>query len=215
VGTFSQPDFEKIISLKPDIIFATGLEQALTVAKLKKLKLNICVSDPSNIDELFDSIKEIGEIVGREKEAEILVVNMKKRIKDVSGKSETLPHEKRPKVFIEFWDSPLMSAGKNSFIDELIYLAGGRNIAADVPRAYSYFSPEQVIERNPDFIFLSYMGDGKSQDEVKNRLGWAEIEAVKNNRIYSDIDASLLLRPGPRLVDGLEEMHKRLYPDEI
>ncbi|MDP2938848.1 MAG: cobalamin-binding protein [Candidatus Omnitrophota bacterium] len=212
VGTFSQPDIEKILSLKPDIIFATGLEQAISVEKLKALKLNVCVSDPSNIEELFISIEAIGRLTHREKEAGVLINQMKAKIEQIVNKTKLIPQEQRQKVFVEIWHDPLMTAGKGSFVDELISLAGAINISQDIPRAYSYFSPEQVIARNPDCIILGYMSQEKPLDIVSNRLGWKEIKAVKNKRVYNDINPDLFLRPGPRLVEGLERIHNRLYP---
>jgi iron complex transport system substrate-binding protein len=213
VGTFSQPNIEKIISLKPDLIFATGLEQATTVEKLKRLKLNVYVSDPSNIQELFDSIKEIGKLVNKEAESEKSVSQMESKIEEIKIKVKDIAPDKKPRVFMEIWHDPLMTAGKGSFVDELINLAGGINIAYDTPRAYSYFSPEQVIKRNPDCIILGYMGEKQAIDTLKNRLGWKKIKAVINNSIYDDIDPDLFLRPGPRLIEGLEKIYKKLYPE--
>jgi iron complex transport system substrate-binding protein len=106
----------------------------------------------------------------------------------------------------------LTTAGKGSFIDELIALAGGVNIARDTKRPYSIFSPEEVIKRNPDCIILTYMDKEMPLKSVGGRFGWKQISAVKNSRLYNDIGSDLLLRPGPRLVQGLKEMHRRLYP---
>ena len=212
VGTFSQPNIEKILFLKPDIIFCTGLEQAITVRELRQLNLKVYVSDPTNIDELFTSIKDMARLIHKEKKAEGLIKNMKIKIEEINLKVKSVPQEKRPKVFVEIWHGPLMTAGKGSFLDELIYLAGGINIAHDTKRPYSYFSLEQIIKRNPDCIILGYMDSGENQIKVGERFGWREIKAVKNNRIYNDINPDLLLRPGPRLIEGLEEIYKRLYP---
>jgi len=212
VGTFSQPCIEKILSLKPDIIFCTGLEQAPIITKLKQLNLKICVSDPSDFEELLASIKEIGRLVNKENRAAALIEEMKKNIEEISSKVALIPHEARPMVFVEIWDNPLMTAGKGSFIDELIKLAGGINIASDTKRPYSYFSPEQVIKHNPNCIILAYMNEKNPLNIIRERLGWNNISAVKNNRIYSDINPDLFLRPGPRLIEGLKEIHKRLYP---
>lgn len=212
VGTFSQPNIEKIISLRPDIIFCTGLEQAPAIAKLRKLNLRVCVSDPSNFKELFDSIREIGGLVGKEERAAALIEEMKKGIEEANSRVKLISKEKRPKVFVEIWHSPLMTAGRNSFINELIILAGGINIANDANRPYTYFSPEQVIKRNPDCIILAYMNKENPVKIIKERFGWNKINAVKNNRVYNDINPDLFLRPGPRLVQGLKEIHKRLYP---
>ncbi len=212
IGTFSQPNIEKILSLKPDIIFCTGLEQAPVIEQLKQLGLRLYVSDPSSVEELFDSIREMGELIGKEKNVDILINKMRKDLEAVQSKVKSIPEADRVKVFVEFWNDPLMSAGRDSFIDELITLAGGINIAHDTERAYSYISPEQVIKRDPDCIVLTYMVNEDAASEIRERLGWKHISAVKNNRIYGDIDADLLLRPGPRLTQGLRELHKRLYP---
>ena len=113
------------------------------------------------------------------------------------------------------WDScPNWWTGRSSFVDELITLAGGINIAQDVPRPYSYISPEQVIKRNPDIIILGHKGQEEGRDVVKHRLGWKKINAVKHNTIYDDINTDIYLRPGPRLVEGLEEIHKKIFSDE-
>ncbi len=135
-----------------------------------------------------------------------------KRIEEVKSKVELIPANKRQKVFIEIWYDPLTTAGKGSYVDELITLAGGINISADTRRAYSVFSAEEVIKRNPDCIILAYMDQKKPKDLVKGRFGWSGISAVKNNRLYNDVDPALLLRPGPRIVQGVNEIYKRLYP---
>lgn len=210
VGTFSSPNMEVIVSLKPDIVFSTGLEQALAVKELKQLKLNVFVSDPSNIAQLFESIKKIGELTGREKEAQGLISRMKNDIDEVNSKRAALSFSLKPKVFIEIWHSPLMTAGSGSFIDELITLAGGENIAYDTKRPYSYFSEELLIKRDPDYIILGYMQTEVPQNSMKRRFGWENISAVKNNRLINDIDPDIILRPGPRITSGLKQLFERL-----
>lgn len=212
VGTFSEPNIEKILFLRPDIIFCTGLEQVVIIEKLKQLNLNICVSDPSDTNELFDSIEEIGELTNKKKAAGILIRKMQADIENLTSITRRIPKDSRLKVFVEIWHDPIMTVGSSSFVDELISLAGGRNIANDTKRAYSVFSAEEVIKRNPDCIILAYMDQPGSIEIVKRRLGWKNISAVKNNRIYNDIDPDLFLRPGPRITEGLKEIYKRLYP---
>jgi iron complex transport system substrate-binding protein len=212
IGTFSDPNIEKIISLKPDIVFCTALEQAPAITKMQQLGLKVCVSDPSNMEELFASIREMGKLVHREARAESLISEMNSGIDNVRNSVSNIPKENRPKVFIEIWHSPLMTAGKGSIVDELVTIAGGANIAYDTRIPYSSFSSEEVVRRDPDCIILTYMQRGDSLNAVSSRLGWGNISAVKNRRIYNDIDSSLLLRPGPRIVDGLRKLHKRIYP---
>ena len=212
VGQFSAVNLEKILSLRPTYIFCTGLEQVPIISELKRFKLKVYVADPSNVQELFGSIRDIGKITCRLKEAEALIEEMEQEISQITFKVKSIPYSKRPKVFIEIWSGPLTTAGRGSFVDELLVLAGGVNIAADTKRPYSIFSPEEVIRRNPDCIIFAYMKEEKPDKLTRRRLGWSRIRAVRNNRLYSDIDPNILLRPGPRIVLGLKELHKRLYP---
>jgi len=160
---------------------------------------------------LLVSIAEIGKLTNKENQAELLIKYMEERINETKLLVANIPKEKRQKVFIEIWHNPLSTAGKGSFINELIELAGGNNIAYDLKTAYGSFSPELVIKRNPDCIILAYMGKDDSKDELKSRAGWNKIAAVKNNRVYGDINPDILLRPGPRITEGLREIYKKLY----
>ena len=212
VGTFSQPNIEKIISLRPDIIFCTGLEQASSIAKLRQLGLNVFVSDPSDFEGLFVSVRRMGAFLDRPAHAAALIEEMRAGIETVRAKTAAVPPAKRPKVFVELWGSPLTTAGKGSFVDEMIALAGGVNIAYDVRRPYGNFSVEKVMRRDPDCIVVAYMLKAGAAGMVAGRFGWSGIAAVKSGRVYDDIDPDILLRPGPRLIDGLRELHRRFYP---
>jgi len=211
-GSFSEPNIEKILILKPDIILATGLEQAQTVEKLKKLGLSVIVSDPKNFQELYGSILAIGKACGRENEALSLIKKMKETISAVSAKVALIGPDKRPKVYFEIWHDPIMTSGKGSFIDEMITIAGGVNITSDAPRPFSQFSPELIVKRDPDVIILGYMvkGEGAAESLAK-RFGWDRIKAVRQNKVYDDIDPNMLFRPGPRLADAVVQLNERFY----
>jgi iron complex transport system substrate-binding protein len=211
VGTFSDPNVEMILSLKPDIIFCTGLEQAPVVEKLRQLKLNIYVSNPADFKELFASIIKMGQLTGRDAAAYALVKKMSDTIERVKNESAGVLIVKRPKVYIEIWHSPLMTAAKGSFVDEMIYLAGGVNIAHNNFKPYVNFTTEEAIHANPDCIIMAYMDKQDAARLIASRPGWDGIAAVKLGHVYNDIDSDLFLRPGPRLIDGLSEIHKRLY----
>ena len=215
VGSFSQPSIEKIISLKPDLILVAGLEQQPAADKLKKLRLNFLLVYPSDTKGLISSIRKIGAASGCPKKAEALIEKINGQINRLKKKVQQIPIDKRKTVFIEIWNDPIITAGKGSFVNELIGLAGGINIAADIPRSYSMISPEVVISQNPDCIILGYMSPDSNnnykQQKIKMRTGWKNISALKNDKIFSDINPDLILRPGPRCVRGAEEIYKRLY----
>ncbi|MDD4879686.1 MAG: cobalamin-binding protein [Candidatus Omnitrophica bacterium] len=211
-GSFSEPSIEKILVLKPDIILATGLEQAQAVGKLKALGLRVMVSDPKNFPELYDSIIAIGKACGKGDEAVSLTNKMKKTISAVSAKAGLTEPNRRPKVYFEIWHDPIMTAGKGSFIDEMITVAGGVNITSDAPRPFSQFSPELIVKRDPDVIILGYMIKGEGAAEsLSKRFGWDKIKAIRQNRVYDDIEPNILFRPGPRLADAVVQLNERFY----
>lgn len=211
VGSFSAPNIENILSLRPDVIFCTGMEQTPTVLELRHLNFKVYVSSPTTISGLFDSIAEIGALTHKEKEARSLIAEMKVDLESLQKSVTRLSRTKKVKIFVEIWGDPLITAGRGSLVDELITFLGGINIASDVPRSFCYFNSEQVILRNPDCIILAYMTQDAPETLMKKRLGWKSVSAVKNGCVYSDIDPDLILRPGPRIVDGARELFKRMY----
>ncbi|MCM8798366.1 MAG: cobalamin-binding protein [Candidatus Omnitrophica bacterium] len=214
VGSFSQPNIEKIVFLKPDIVFTTGIEQNPAILKLRRLRLKVFTVDPENIKELFQNILEIGEITRREEEAKLLVKKMEKELIGIEEKVKNIKN--RPKVFLEIWYPPLITCGGNSYLNEMITLAGGINIAQEITRKFSHISQELVIKHSPDVIILTHMnGQGKAKELLLKREGWKVIEAVKRERIYADIDPDIILRPGPRIIEGIRELYKRFYGEEI
>jgi iron complex transport system substrate-binding protein len=210
-GDFSSPNMEQIFFLRPDYIFCTGLEQDKTISQLRSFKFKVNVSDPATVSELFSSIEEIGEITNKRAEAARLINAMKDDINLISSKIKLIPDDKKTRVFLEIWHEPLMTAGKGSFVDELISLAGGINIARDLTRPYSNFSAEKVVSLNPQCIILAYMDKEAPVKLLSARLGWDRVDAVIKNRVFNDIDPDILLRPGPRITKGLKELYKRLY----
>lgn len=214
IGDFSSPNIEKIVSLKPDYIFCTGLEQAPVIAQLRELNFKVYVADPSTFQELFKSIKDIGELTGKVDNAAFLVEEMKSQIDKITSEVKNIPEDKKVKVFIEIWHEPLMTAGKGSFVDELITLAGGINIAHETVRPYSNYSPEKVISFNPQCIIMAYMDKEPPLKLIKQRFGWDKIDAVKTQRVFNDISPDILLRPGPRITLGLSKLYEKLYPKQ-
>jgi iron complex transport system substrate-binding protein len=212
IGTFSRPNIEKIINLKPDIIFLTGLEQDVVTGQFEKLGIRTVTVYPKDLQELYQSIRYIGQLVGRRAKADSVVANMKEDISNVTERVSKIPSESRKKLLFEIMNDPLIVAGRNSFIGQLGTIAGGINIAYDTERAYSKFSPEIVVERDPDCIILGYMfEEGDATKRIQSRLGWSNINAVKTGAIFNDIDPDILLRPGPRTSLAVEEIYKRLY----
>lgn len=211
IGDFSNPNIERILQLKPDLIIASGLEQEPFVRTLKSLKLNVLQVFPSGIDELFKSILEIGKATDREKKAEDLVGKLKKELDAVKFDIKTRNLNNRKKVYIEIWNDPLTTAGQETFVNDLIEAGGGENIAKGFVKGYGRISPEIIIKENPDCIILGYMQNTQARHNIEKRAGWNEIKAVKSGNICDTINPDLLFRPGPRSGRAVRLIYERLY----
>lgn len=212
IGGYDEPNLEKIFSLEPDLVIATTAHQK-AVEQIEKLDIPCIVLAPKNIDEMLDSIVIIGKASGAKSDAEKLVYDLKNRIKNIEKYTADTPEAKRPKVYYELWHSPIMTVGPGTFIDDIIHRAGGKNIASDADKPYPQYSQEQVLAKNPEIIIYSYHGSSKqSKEDILERPGWETISAIKNDKVFY-INEDILIRPTPRLIDGLEEVAKIIHPE--
>lgn len=211
IGSFTAPNIEEIIYLDPDIVIASGLEQAPIVQQLRALNIKTIVCFPKSIAELFETITKIAKAVNKVDEGQKLIKAMSAKIKKIKSRFQDIPIKERPKVLIELWDEPLIVAGTQSIVGQLIELAGGRNIAYDAVRAYSRFSYELVLKRDPDYVICVYMQPGQSKERIKARFGFEYINAAKNNHIIWDINPDIILRAGPRIHEAIDEINRRIY----
>jgi iron complex transport system substrate-binding protein len=213
VGSYTSLDYEKITSVKPDLIIATGVGNTRDmVDRLEQLGLSTYVIYPKNFEDTLKNTTHIGQVVNREKEARAVVEGMKKRSHKVIELTKDLP---RPKVFIQIGDAPLVTVGKGSFADDLIRIAGGENIAGKEKEVYPRFGMEEILKRSPEVIVVSSMnptGDYLKILQEWNR--WKTIPAVKNGRVHI-INSDLIDRPSPRIIEGLEELARILHPERF
>ncbi len=204
---------ETILSLQPDLIVAAAEEQQALIADLEKAGLVVISLAPLTFDQVYADIELIGRATGHLNEATEVVQQMQARLAAVRQVVSAVPPEKRPTVFWEVFDEPLMTAGPSSFIGQMIELAGGANTFADLAEEYPQVSVEQVITRDPGVIMgPNSHGTGMTPEQLAARPGWDHVDAVKNRRVYW-IDANIVSRPGPRLVDAVEAIAGALYPD--
>jgi len=214
VGSFSNPNIEKIIMLKPDLVILTGMEQEYIKDILSWLNIKYINVDPANLGELIFSIEKLGSATGTSSKAKILADSIRSVISRLKRINSNIPQSGKPKIYMEIWHDPIMSPGKDSFVDDMIKAAGGINVTGDLNRSYSRIDPEQVILRDPDMIILTYMKpDDWVEKTFAKRLGWEDVSAIKMRKIYADINPDIILRPGPRVVKGLLELHQRFYED--
>ncbi len=216
-----EPNLEKIVALKPDLILAIGGSPATAsiagnvelLNKFDELKLNVLILSPTDLESVLAGIKLVGRATGTEKAAEQLVAEMQKKVDDVVTKTKNA--SQRPKVFYELDatdPAKPFTPGPKSWHDTFIAMAGGVNIAANAPAQWAQLSAEEIVAQNPDIIILGDANWGVDAAAVKARPGWGAIKAVQEGDIYP-IDDNLLSRPGPRLADGLVALAKIINPE--
>jgi iron complex transport system substrate-binding protein len=196
VGAYDTPDVEKIVALTPDLILVAHGTTMDVINNLVGLGLTVFGIKTTDLDDLVNDIRTIGEITDTEAEAEALTSEMVMGFQTVTSQTQGL--EQRPRVFYMVWHDPLWAAGSGSFIHELIEKGGGVNICQDI-EGYVTISVEEVVARNPEVIITSEW----SYDWALNSTELASTSAGQTGRIYT-CDDDLVQRPGPRLADGLE-----------
>ncbi len=216
IGGYSTPNKETIASLNPDLIVATTINDA-DVTTLRNLGYKVIVLNPDNVNDVLNDITLVGKATGAEQNAANLVNSINEQISQIADTiaGAGLP---KPSVYYEVWNEPLMSAGLNSFINDVITRAGGINIFASETDQYPSISSETVVQKNPDIIMLpTNMANPNeppfygSVDTVKARPGWSSISAVQNNRVVI-VDGDLFAEAGPRIAQNIAVAAAAFYP---
>jgi len=210
VGSYIRLDLEKIVALNPDLCIAIkdGNPKEL-VNRLQSIKIPVYVVDPRNLETVIQTIVEIGSLLNTAERADILAKNMQNRLQRIRKLVAGTAH--RPRVFIQIGISPIISAGSNTFIHDLIILAGGINVAAG-SSAYPRFSREQVLALSPDVIIITSMARKSVFEKVKDDWSrWSDMPAARDQRIFV-VDSDIFDRPSPRLIEALELLITLIHP---
>lgn len=214
VGGVVDPNAEAIIALEPDLVIS-GISMSDDVAdKLRNLDLMVYKNDAQNLDEILDNILKIGQVVNAQAAAEELVSQMQTDIDEVKAAVSEVAEEDKQKVYLEF--TPGWTVGSGEFLDELITIAGGINVAADLD-GWAEVNEEKIIEENPDVILyakdaVDFETEQPLAELIQERSGWEEISAIKNDRLVG-IDENIVSRIGPRVTEALKQFAAALYPE--
>ncbi len=214
MGGLYNPNEEAIIAAQPDLVL-TGISMSVEATKhLRDLGITIFKTDPKSVDDVIGNIEIFGQITDHQAEAKTVVDTIIHDRDEVTEAVKSLTPEQKKKVYIEF--SLGWTVGSGEYMNDLINLAGGVNVAADTV-GWNEISEEKIINDNPDVILFSKnVIDDKTKkklDEIiKARSGWDQITAVKNNAIHG-LDDNLISRPGPRVTEGLKEIASAIYPE--
>lgn len=211
IGSYVRLDLERIVALNPDLCIAIkdGNPKEI-IDRLESLKIPVYVVNPRNLNTVLATVTEIGRILNADDKAEALLTLLHNRIQRV--KTLISDDTYRPGVFFQIGISPIVSVGTDTFLHELIELAGGENLA-DGKTPYPRFSREQVLALAPEIFIVTSMARQAVFEQVKAEWRrWPNMPAVRNERIFL-VDSNLFDRPSPRLVDGLELLIKLIHPE--
>lgn len=213
VGSYISIDLERVISLKPDLIMATGAGNPREmIERLERLGFPAFVIFPKRFDDVLRSIRHLGQVTAKEKEALSIIDSMQRRKERVIERTKNLS---RPKVFLQIGEAPIVTVGRGSFGDDLIRLAGGENVAGNDKEMYPRLGMEEILKRSPEVILISSMNPkGDYERVLREWERWKMIPAIKQGRIHL-LDSDLIDRPSPRIIDGLEEMGKLIHPERF
>jgi len=213
-GSNGKYNTEEIVALKPDLVLAGEINSPELIQSMEQLGLPVFpLNNPATLEDMYSNLTVVAELTGHSKQAGQLVDSLKKRVAAVDDKVK--PLDSRLSVYYELDatdPTKPYTAGPGTFVSLLIERAGGYNIGDSMSSQWAQISLEQVVAANPYAIILGDSAYGVTPESVKQRPGWGGIAAVQNNRIYT-FDDNLVSRPGPRLVDGLEQLAKLLRPD--
>lgn len=209
VGDYNGNNLERIVELEPDLVLVYGPGNEDDNKVLREAGIIVLGFEAESIEAVMEDIKTIGRATGQEDKALEVVTSMEDKKNEVIEKVKDV---EEVKVFYEIWHDPLMAAGKGSFMDELITLAGGRNIAEDAEGKYPQYDLEQLIERDPEVYLTAKDMEDKTVESMKARPGFEGITAMKNDGVYI-LDPNITSRPGPRIVEALELVAKSIHPE--
>jgi iron complex transport system substrate-binding protein len=209
VGDTLKPSIERIIALRPQVVFvSTASQLEAFTAELEAHHIAVYVTDSHDLEGVFRSMERLADILGKRPQADELLKQLRTRVDAVAEKIKSRP---TVRVFYQVSYEPLYTIGRDAFLTDLIKRAGGVSVTADVPGAWPRYSAESALAANPEAIVLATGGSlGEGNSKVAGAL--TRSPAVNRGRVYK-INADHLSRPGPRLVDGLEELARALHPE--
>jgi iron complex transport system substrate-binding protein len=210
VSAFINANFDKIEALDPDLIFAFSDLQADIAAELIRRGHNVFTFNQRTVDEIVQMVLVVGGIVGRGERAKEVTDSLRAGIEAIRASAATLA--RRPRVYFEEWDDPLISGIQ--WVEELIGIAGGQATFPELASAGlardRVVDADEVRRRDPEVILASWCGKPVNTGRIVERAGWQDISAVRHGRVH-EIASAVILQPGPAaLTDGVKQIHEHI-----
>lgn len=207
---------EQVLSLEPDLVLAHESILYTWEAGIQQIEDSdiplIVIPDAQSFDKVFASIELIGKAIGATEKAEALVQEMKGKLDVIKEKAANISEDDRKTVFVEVSPAPeIYTTGKNTFMHEMLDAINAINAAGD-QEGWIAMNEEAIVAINPDVIITTVGFVENAVEEIKSRSAWQDIEAVKNDDVYL-VDEDLVSRSGPRIIEGVEELARAIYPE--
>ncbi len=203
VGGFGVPAMESLVAANPTLVIDVDLEDEALIGRFGELGIRYRRVPCDRIADIPAAIRTVGELTGGAARAEAMASELERAIENFRQRAAAAAS--RPRVYIEIWHDPIMTAGGRAYLTDLIALAGGTSIAADIDRDYFQASPEWVVQRDPEVIVCAYMSlEGSMTEALRRRPGWSSVTAVRRGLVFDGLDNNVILRPGPRVRAGIE-----------
>ena len=204
---------ELLLALKPDLVVTGGPVHVSIRRSLDSLGLGYYVFEPSSVEGTLECLSDLGALTGSAEGAERLIRGLRRDLAAVSARVASIPPAARVRVFWEVYNEPLMTCGSQSFLHELITLAGGVNVFAELEHPWAIVSPEEAVRRAPQVILAADdHAPGFTAEDLARRPGWGSVPAVRSGRVHL-LPADPVNRTGPRLGEGVLAIARALYPE--
>jgi len=204
---------EAIVALRPDLVIGEASMHGQLAAQIEGTGIAFAGVKLADFDDIYLAMANLARAGGDEQASATAARSMKARVEAISTRIAAIPASKRPTVFWEVWNEPLMTAGPGTFISMVLVGAGARNVFADITEDWPVISFEAIVARNPDWIMASEThASAVTPESLAKRPGWSSLSAVRNRKIAL-FDGDIVSRPGPRYVDAMELVAKALYPE--
>lgn len=212
-GHFGKPNIERVIALRPDYIISSSLEDKDMIKRFNQLNIKVLFLPAKSFDDYFNTLRTLGKILNCQEKAELICKRTKDELEKLQKAADKISKTKKIKVLFVIWDTPLMTIGRDSFITDMIRLAGGISVTAKHHKAYFICSLEWILANPPDILIFPKIPAQRAK-ELVTRPGWKTLEAVKNNRLFYNVNPDLLCRMGPRTIEGIRQLKKIFYPEK-
>ncbi|NKB71670.1 MAG: ABC transporter substrate-binding protein [Candidatus Latescibacteria bacterium] len=216
VAGYNYVNIEEIVARKPDLVLAIRGNDMEGVQLLRQQGIPVFAFEIQSVEQTLSSIGRLGQLAGVEAVADSLQKALQKRLDMVAAQVDTAAS--RPRIMWGYWGETIYTAGSDTFIDDVFHRAGGDNVGGKAPGAWPQVSLEALVDWAPQIVITTYLPKGGDMNQelvqLRQRSGWQLLPAVRDGRVYH-VDGDLLLRPGPRVIDALEQIATMVRASQV